>query len=130
MKCENIEEKQNEAFDLGYQTCLRDNAKMPWNEAEELQAYRSIGSLDHLSELAQAEQNGRLVVLPEPRKPLVWGDDDHNQILCPYCGNDLMGIPYGERLLLQCPECGQYLNATKVIAHQQVNTGLGGEERC
>lgn len=70
---------------------------------------------DRLRELAQADREGRCVVLNMPRKPLVWGDGDKNTCLCPYCGKDLMGIPYGERMVLQCPECGQYLDATKVI---------------
>lgn len=33
-------------------------------ELEELQAYRTLGSLDHLRDLVQAEKDGQLVVLP------------------------------------------------------------------
>ena len=62
--------------------------------------------LDRLRELVQADREGRCVVLNMPRKPLVWGDGDKNTCLCPYCGKDLMGIPYGERMVLRCPECG------------------------
>lgn len=75
--------------------------------------------LDRLRELVQADREGRCVVLNMPRKPLVWGDDEKNTCLCPYCGKDLMGIPYGERMVLQCPECGQYLDATKVITRSE-----------
>ena len=80
--------------------------------------------LDRLRELAQADREERCVVLNMPRKPLVWGDDDQNTCLCPYCGRDLMGIPYGERRVLQCPECGQYLDVTKIITRAEAEAAL------
>ncbi len=83
---------------------------------------------DRLRELAQADREGRCVVLDMPRKPLVWGDDDQNTCLCPYCDKDLMGIPYGERMVLQCPECGQYLDATKVITREEAEAALRREQ--
>lgn len=84
--------------------------------------------LDELREMVQAKREGRCVVLNMPRKPLVWGDDDQNTCLCPYCGKDLMGIPYGERMVLQCPECGQYLDATKVITRADAEAALRREQ--
>lgn len=60
---EELEEKQNEAYDLGYQSCLNYKG-LRWDEAEELQRYREIGSINRIRELAQAEKEGRLVVLP------------------------------------------------------------------
>lgn len=50
---EELEEKQNEAYDLGYQSCLNYKG-LRWDEAEELQRSREIGSIDRLRELAQA----------------------------------------------------------------------------
>lgn len=54
----------NEAFEIGYQSCLNYKG-LRWDEAEELKRYREIGSIDRLRELAQAEKDGRLVVLPD-----------------------------------------------------------------
>ena len=85
-------------------------------------------SPNRLRELAQADREGRCVVLDMPRKPLVWGDDDQDTCLCPDCGKDLMGIPYGERMVLQCPECGQYLDATKAITRAEAEEALRGEQ--
>ena len=61
---EELEEKQNEAYDLGYQSCLNYKG-LRWDEAEELQRYREIGSIDRLRELAQAEKEGQLVFITE-----------------------------------------------------------------
>ena len=84
--------------------------------------------LDRLREIKQADREGLCVVLDMPRKPLVWGDDDQDTCLCPDCGKDLMGIPYGERMVLQCPECGQYLDATKAITRAEAEEALRGEQ--
>ena len=84
--------------------------------------------IDRLHELTQADREGLCVVLDMPRKPLVWGDDDQDTCLCPDCGKDLMGIPYGERMVLQCPECGQYLDATKAITSAEAEEALRGEQ--
>lgn len=43
----------------------------------ELAAWRALGSLDHLRELAQAEKDGRLVVLPFTPKKMVWVNAPH-----------------------------------------------------
>ena len=87
-----------------------------------------IERFKRLHELTQADREGLCVVLDMPRKPLVWGDDDQDTCLCPDCGKDLMGIPYGERMVLQCPECGQYLDATKAITRAEAEEALRGEQ--
>ena len=95
---------------------------------DRLAAYEDIlgdkYDVDRLRELKQADDEGRCVVLNMPREPLVWGDDDKDTCLCPCCGKDLMGIFYEERMILQCPECGQYLDATKVITHEEAQAEL------
>lgn len=93
---------------------------------QELAGYRALGTLEHLQGIAEAERDGRLVVLDVPRKPLLWGDKDRETVLCPYCREDLMGRPYGERKLLQCPVCGQYLDATIVRDPEEAEVALGG----
>lgn len=93
--------------------------------------YDKLGPVEDLAALVKARDEGRVVVLDMPRKPLVWGDNDHDTCLCPDCGEDLMGIPYGERMVLQCPACGQYLDATKIITRAEAEAALGdGENGC
>lgn len=65
----------------------------------------------------KANQEKRLVVLDEPMRPLVWGDKDHDTILCPRCQSDLMGgFQYAissEEKMYQCPHCGCPVDTTK-----------------
>ena len=74
---------------------------------------------EEIEALVKAQHEGLVVVLATPRKPLVWGDDDHETCLCPDCGADLMGIHYGERMILQCPVCGQYVDTTEAITRAE-----------
>lgn len=84
----------------------------------------------HLLELLQAEQAGRLVVLDEPRLPLIWGDDDHDTILCPNCGQDLMGgfelADTCEVKIVQCPYYGQSIDGTKALTREEAEKALRG----
>ena len=90
--------------------------------AERLEIVREIKT-DRLRELAKAEQDGRLVVLDEPMRPLVWGDKEHDTILCPRCLCDLMGgfeyAPSCETVMFQCPHCGQPIKSDKAIDMEQ-----------
>lgn len=72
-----IADIQNELFDLGYQTCLHDNHKMSWSEAEELQRYRQTGLTPaEVAELAQGKKDRRLVVLPCKLGRMIYIMDD------------------------------------------------------
>ena len=82
-----------------------------------------FAELPRAAELVKADDEGLCMVLNEPRKPLIL-DDDHEAVRCPYCGIDLMGIPYGDRMLLQCPECGEYVDGTKVITRAEAEAAL------
>lgn len=72
---------------------------------------------DDLKSMLKAKREGRLVVLDEPMRPLVWGDKDHDTILCPRCLSDLMGgfqyAPSSEEKMYQCPHCGCPVDPTK-----------------
>ena len=85
--------------------------------------YDGFGKPDHIRDLLQADQAGRLVVLDEPMRPLVWGDKEHDTILCPRCLCDLMGgfeyAPSCETVMFQCPHCGQPINSGKAIDMEQ-----------
>lgn len=82
-------------------------------------------SADRLRELAAADRDGRAVVLDGPRKPLVWGDAEHDTVLCPYCGEDLIGIPYGEKEAINCPYCGEYIDGSKAITRTEAEAAIG-----
>lgn len=77
-----------------------------------------LALIERLRELAEADKDGRLVVLCEPREPLIWGDEAHDTVLCPHCGKDLMGgFPDAESCeieLLQCPHCGTFVDGSRV----------------
>lgn len=113
-----------ENLDAQLDVCIQGDAEVQ----AEIAGYRALGTLEHLRELVEAERDGRLVVLDVPRKPLLWGDKDRETVLCPYCREDLMGMTYGERKLLQCPVCGQYLDATIVYDPEGAEVALGGVE--
>lgn len=88
-------------------------------------------NLDRLRELVEADREGRLVMLDEPRKPLIWGDDNHDSILCPNCKHDLMGgfqeADSCEVPMYQCPYCGQPIDGTQALTHEEAETALKGE---
>lgn len=61
----NLENTKDEAYNLGYQTCLHAKG-LTWSEARELQAYRATGlTVERAAELGKADQEGRVVVLDE-----------------------------------------------------------------
>ena len=74
-------------------------------------------SAARLRELAQADREGRCVVLSDPMKPMVCKPND-TDVYCPACGKTLSGgWPLSDaddlRKLCQCPNCGQSIDDTK-----------------
>lgn len=98
---------------------------------EALKSIEGIVPLERLLELADADRHGRLVVLDEPREPLVWGDDNRDTILCPNCNHDLMGgFPEGdscETPMYQCPYCGQPIDGTRALTREEAEAALSGK---
>ena len=85
---------------------------------DRLAAYEETGL--EPEELAQAEKEGRLVVLSEPMKPMVYKPND-TDVYCPSCGESLSGgWPLSDaddlRKLCQCPNCGQSIDDTRCEA--------------
>lgn len=93
-------------------------------------AQRDPQKLSRLRELVLADQDGRLVALDEPMRPLVWGDDNRDTILCPTCNHDLMGgFPEAnscEAPMYQCPYCGQPIDGTKALTREEAEAALAG----
>ena len=123
-----------------YMLCFEDPEYCTFKD--EIKLYDAIKSIEgvvpfeRLLELACADKAGRLVVLDEPMRPLVWGDKEHDTILCPRCLCDLMGgfeyAPSCETVMFQCPHCGQPINSGKAIDMEQSEAGAalagkGGE---
>ena len=110
-----------------YMLCFEDPEDCAFKD--EIKLYDAIKSIegivpfDRLLELACADKAGRLVVLDEPMRPLVWGDKEHDTILCPRCLCDLMGgfeyAPSCETVMFQCPHCGQPIKSDKAIDMEQ-----------
>lgn len=59
---------------------------------------------------ALRERLEKAVELPYERKRLLWGDKDEETLLCPDCLTDLMGGIGDETFVVQCPNCGCFVN--------------------
>ena len=87
---------------MGYERISRPKEQIEYNDP----MYRQLQKLE------DAIENGTLVFLVD-RKPLIWGDEWQDTILCPHCGNDLMGgfefNNCGETEMIQCLHCGGFV---------------------
>ena len=127
----NLENTKDEAYNLGYQTCLHAKG-LTWSEARELQAYRATGlTVERAAELGKADREGRVIILQYSVKPLVWGDDAHETVLCPTCGRDLMGEfddeSAGHPIMYQCCYCGESVDSKTIISREEAEKALEAE---
>ena len=101
--------------------------------AQRLEIIKEI-PINRLRELAQAEKEGRLVVLSEPMKPMVYKPND-TDVYCPSCGESLSGgWPLSDtddlRKLCQCPNCGQSIDDTRCEAAEAALDAMRGENNA
>lgn len=67
---------------------------------------------DYKAENAELrERLNKVVELPYERKRLLWGDKDKETLLCPDCLTDIMGGIGDETFVVQCPNCGCFVNS-------------------
>lgn len=100
--------------------CLEKAEKERDDALELLHSYRHIcGETppERLSELVQADREGRCAILSEPMKPLVYKPND-TDVYCPNCGETLSGgWPLSDaddcRKIYQCFYCGQSIDTEK-----------------
>lgn len=98
-----------------------------------LKQYQELGTMEELAALVKAQDEGRLVVLPEPMMPMVMGDEpEDTDVYCPRCGHDLSGGWHEEHpeewKLCQCPNCGQSINDGLVVTRAEAEAALKGDE--
>lgn len=80
-----------------------DFADEMWEAAEEIITLRKENA-------ALRERLDKAVELPYKRKRLLWGDKDRETLLCPDCLTDLMGGIGDETFVVQCPNCGCFVD--------------------
>lgn len=114
--------------------CAKDNQSiMAETEYQELQAYRATGlPVERAAELGEADREGRVIILQYSVKPLVWGDDAHETVLCPTCGRDLMGEfddeSAGHPIMYQCCYCGESVDSKTIISREEAEKALEAEQ--
>ena len=131
----NLENTKDEAYNLGYQTCLHAKG-LAWSEAKELQVYRATGlSVERAAELGKADQEGRVVIKqywPVKKGDTVYTIRDNNVLS--HCvigkseGNGWMVIlAYrdGKRLAFGLLDIGK----TVFLAREEAEKALEAENR-
>ena len=78
--------------------------------------------LNRLKELLEADREGRIAILSEPMKPLVYKPND-TDVYCPNCSETLSGgWPLSDaddcRKIYQCFYCGQSIDTEKCVPYE------------
>lgn len=78
--------------------------------------------IDRLHELIKADRRGRIAILSEPMKPMVYKPND-TDVYCPNCGETLSGgWPLSDaddcRKIYQCFYCGQSIDTEKCVPYE------------
>jgi len=95
---------------------------------DRLAAYEDTGlTPEQCAEYAEAEREGRLVVLDRKPLPLV-SKPDRTDAYCPYCDEDvsgLWGVADYVPDICQCPECGEFVDVyASTITREEAEAAL------
>jgi len=72
-------------------------------------------------------ENGVVVLSNKPIGVMSDGNEFNSDVYCPYCGTNLSGL-YGDEptKIIQCYQCGNYLDNTKIITKEEAEQALKG----
>lgn len=72
-------------------------------------------------------ENGVIVLSCKPIGVMTDGNEFNSDVYCPYCGTNLSGL-YGDEptRIIQCYQCGKYLDNTKTITKEEAEQALKG----
>ena len=88
--------------------------------------------INRLKELVEADREGRLAILSEPMKSMVYKPND-TDVYCPNCGETLSGgWPLSDaddpRSMYQCPYCGQSIDTQACEPYEAAVEAMEGRE--
>lgn len=129
--CEFFEDKSTDKLIDGY--CKKYNQSLNFYDWWEKCDNCVIETLK-AENAALRERLEKAVELPYKRKRLLWGDKDRETLLCPDCLTDLMGGIGDETFVVQCPNCGCFVDCMvepipfTEAAEERLKELQGGEE--
>ena len=73
-------------------------------------------------------EHGVIVLKHKPIGVMSDGNKFNSDVYCPYCGTNLSGL-YGDEptRIIQCYNCGEFLDETKIMTREEAEKALKGE---
>lgn len=110
---------------------VKDNIKiLEEQKPEDAGYYLQLEHEKHILELLQAEADGKIIVAPcKPMPVMSDGNPFNSDVYCPFCGVNLSGL-YGDEptLIIQCYNCGKFLDNKKSITREEAEKALKERE--